>query len=221
MWSLFPSRGPILAGRLDPSLLTGSAPNVYRLTRQGLKHLEAEPPPGWHVASPYRVAHELFVREALVWAQGAAHHHGLEEAETRLAVPVMLSVQPDGVLILRLRQGRVLVGLIEVDRGTERGEKHWRMKTDGYAALFASGSLEGFTGYKGARVLVIAHTLERAEHLAALVERLRPEEAFRYWFTDRQTLATSDLSLPLWTNRGVVTPMVESAYLSASGLWIS
>ena len=77
----------------------------------------------------------------------------------------------------------MLVGLVEVDRGTERGDRRWQEKLEAYAALFAGGSLQAATGYRNARILVVTSDARRRDQLAAFIQgnggRRRPGSGWR------------------------------------------
>ena len=202
----------------DASLLYGSAPNIYALTPAGLKMLvEAglvnpapakRPAPSYGPRNSLFLAHELAVREVRVWLEEVARQENYdlecwrdgEEAAITLEPPPKVAkkvVKPDCWFVLRLGKA-VLVGLVEVDRGTERGERRWREKVEGYAALFAGGELPKVTGYINARVLVVAPTERRRDQLAAFVQDVGGGFASRFWFAEQSVLQEANLQLSCW-----------------------
>lgn len=207
----------------DASLLYGSAPNVYTPTARGLETLvkvgligaedAKRPAPSYGPRNSLFLAHELAVRDVRVWLEGCARTHGGdhqvlewrdgEAAAIRLGRATAPScVRPDAWFVYRLRGGEkpvVLVGLVEVDRGTERGNRRWQEKMGAYAALFADGHLLEGTGYKNARVLVITPDAHRRDLLAELIQTsVCPVLAQRFWLAFRGHLDSWDVTQPLW-----------------------
>lgn len=207
----------LLEGREDVDALFGSAPNIYRATRAGLRKIGADRPPDWGTVKPLFVAHAVMVRNVMSWLWAACRHHGLAQPQLEIEPTHLRTARPDGLAILKLPQN-VLVGLIESDRGTERGAKHWRHKVDTYADLFASGELPTLTGYKGARILVVCLDEARVQRLGRLLVELDPLEARRYWLTDADTLAEEDLSACRWWNAGERKPLIRRELLVGGGI---
>ena len=73
--------------------------------------------------------------------------------------------RPDAFLVYALGS-RKLAALVEVDRGTERGEKWWADKLARFGEILTGGVFHELTGLKQGRVLVIAPT-EARRHLRA------------------------------------------------------
>ncbi|MBA2678831.1 MAG: replication-relaxation family protein [Ktedonobacteraceae bacterium] len=203
----------------DASLLYGSAPNVYAPTASGLKILrreglveDAEPgrkKPAYGPKNSLFLAHELAVRDVRVWLERAAGSggHELERWEDGEAAAIYLkrdnapfSVRPDAWFALRLRKA-VLVGLVEVDRGTERGDQRWREKLKAYNSLFSSGLLPSVTGYVNARVLVIAPDARRRDLLARTIAEYDAPVSSRLWIAAQAILGETSLFLPRWRQR--------------------
>ena len=201
----------------DASLLYGSAPNVYAPTVRGLEALHraglADRPdagrkkPAYGPRNSLFLAHELAVRDVRVWLELMVRENGyrLEQWQDGEGAAIGLdrkqapfAVRPDAWFVLRLERP-VLVGLVEVDRGTERGDRRWREKLEAYGALFAGGRLPAVTGYVNARVLVIAPDARRRDHLQALVEEHAPALlASRIWLGSHPELDDSSLLSPTW-----------------------
>jgi len=200
----------------DASLLYGSAPNIYAPAARGLETLhragladrqaESRKKPAYGPKNSLFLAHELAVRDVRVWLELAARNGGHtlenwqdgEEAAIDLERErVPFAVRPDAWFVLRLDQA-VLVGLVEVDRGTERGDRRWQEKLDAYRALFAGGRLAGVTGYVNARVLVIAPDARRRDRLAAAIAKAGADVAPKFWIAERAVLDEASLLLPHW-----------------------
>jgi hypothetical protein len=200
----------------DASLLYGSAPNVYASTALGLETLHragltekpdaARRKPAYGPKNSLFLAHELAVRDVRVWLELMAREggHELECWKDGESAAIDLnrdqppfSVRPDAWFVLRLGQV-VLVGLVEVDRGTERGERRWREKLDAYGALFASGRLPAVTGYINARILVITSDGRRRDQISIMVEKFSNNMASRYWIAEKTVLEEDNFLLPQW-----------------------
>jgi hypothetical protein len=200
----------------DASLLYGSAPNVYAPAARGLetlhragfadKQAEGRKKPSYGPRNSLFLAHELAVRDVRVWLELAARNggHGLENWQDGEEAAIdlereraPLAVRPDAWFVLRLDQA-VLVGLVEVDRGTERGDRRWQEKLDAYRALLTGGRLPAVTGYVNARVLVIAPDARRRDRLAGAITEAGADVASKFWFAERTVLDEANLLLPRW-----------------------
>ena len=214
----------------DASLLYGSAPNVYTPTARGLDVLHraglagpsdaSRKKPAYGPRNSLFLAHELAVRDVRVWlelaARGGGHgierwHDGEEAAIGLDRAQPPLAVRPDAWFVLRLGRS-VLVGLVEVDRGTERGDQRWREKLDAYAALFAGGCLPAVTGYVNARVLVVTPNARRRDRLAGTIDEYGGALASKFWMAERAILDQSSLYLPQWRQRAnmPLRPLIAS-----------
>jgi hypothetical protein len=147
-----------------------------------------------------------------VWLELIARDggHELERWEDGEAAAISLdrerapfAVRPDAWFALRLERA-VLVGLVEVDRGTERGDRRWREKLDAYGALFSGGCLPAVTGYVNARVLVITPDARRCAQISDTVAELGGNLASSFWFTERSVLDEASLLTPRWRRPGGV-----------------
>ena len=204
----------------DASLLYGSAPNVYTPTAVALDALYragitdapsvGRKKPAYGPRNSLFLAHELAVRDVRVWLELAARGGGheiecwrdgeaaaihLDQEQAQSQCPC--AIRPDAWFVLRLTRA-VLVGLVEVDRGTERGDRRWREKLDAYGALFASGVLPSVTGYVNARVLVVTPDARRRDQLAGALAEAGEGLASRFWITERVVLDDGNLLLPCW-----------------------
>lgn len=208
----------------DASLLYGSAPNVYAPTTEALQLLlragliEREcakrPPVAYGLKNSLFLAHELQVRDVRVWLEGCAAASGGgqkllswkdgTDAVIELGNSAPRRLRPDAWFVYQVRPGQdsgkptVLVALIEVDRGTERGERHWGEKLAAYAALFRSDLLRNATGYANARVLVITPSDCRRNYLASYIAEDEPWVLLRFWLANQIILTDCKLTLPVW-----------------------
>ncbi len=224
--ALAPSEAPN-----DASLLYGSAPNVYTLAAAGLdalhkaglreKEAKGRSKPTYGPKNSLFLAHELAVRDVRVWVEEIARGDGYdleawhdgEEAIIDLArTQAPYQVRPDAWFILRLPKA-VLVSLVEVDRGTERGDRHWREKLTAYEALFASGRLPDVTGYVNARVLVITPSARRRDQLAEIVKAFNGVCASKVWVAQGDVLHEPSLYPPQWRQQAdhPLKPLVSSS----------
>jgi len=159
----------------------------------------------------YFLEKELAVRDVRVWLELAARNggHGLENWQDGEEAAIDLererapfAVRPDAWFVLRLEQA-VFVGLVEVDRGTERGDRRWQEKLGAYRALLTGGRLPAVTGYVNARVLVIAPNARRRDRLAGAIAEARSDVAPKFWIAERTFLTRRICSFP----SGVSSPI--------------
>lgn len=194
--------------------LSPNDPNVYTLTYRGATLLGITARP-WQGTSDTHVRHELLVRDAAAWIAAAARRHELEMPKIKVRGVRLGPVTPDAIFDQPITRDaatgalRRLVGLVEVDRGTERGPCRWTEKALGYQTLFAGDTLEQAVGAPRARILVFVPDAARAQTVAALVEQAAPGTARHYWFTTHTTLDTPDLTRPVWTHRGETRALVN------------
>lgn len=228
----------------DASLLYGSAPNVYAPAAQALKLLcragligeetLKRPAPAYGPRNGLFLAHELAVRDVRVWLELSARAGGHEIEEWRDGEEAAIglgrtrapfSVRPDAWFAYRMGD-IVLVGLVEVDRGTERGDRRWGEKLAAYSALFSNrAALSAATGYVNARVLVLAPTPARRDALAAFVgDRVRDGDLpldlpGRFWLAEHGALDRADLCEPVWRRPGNdgLCPLVSTQALTGRG----
>jgi hypothetical protein len=208
----------------DASLLYGSAPNLYVPTPRGLelllhagligKETVKRTAASYGPKNSLFLAHELAVRDVRVWLEGATQAaHGEQQVlawkdgnEAVLDLGHGGSVRPDAWFVHRIGQTEnrpsVLVGLVEVDRGTERGDKRWQEKLGAYEELFSGGALKVATGYVNARILVITPDARRRDGLATFIGERSGTMAPRFWFAERVVLQHPSLAAPYWWQSG-------------------
>lgn len=235
------SLAPLEAGN-DSSLLFGSAPNIYVASKAGLRLLydagliDREvmnaKPPNYGPRNSLFLAHELGVRDVRVWLEqlnrhyGSAHggvlqwQHGTN-AEIELdgdtnSYPRW--VRPDAWFVYGLRDPGKLVGLVEIDRGTERGQSRWAEKFAGYARLFAGNRILEVTGQKQARVLVITPDATRRDTLAGWLRDWLGEAGLppdRFWLAEKAVMGNVDLRAAVWRvpERDDLMPLVPEPFL--------
>lgn len=232
----------------DTSLLFGSAPNIYSLTTGGHKAIVHEELARENVGrkslsygpkNGLFLAHELAVRDVRVWLEVLRRSAGLgahisrwevgKEAWINFGDPARnTTVRPDAWFAYELTgdaRPLVLVGLAEIDRGTERGERHWWAKINGYQQLFdQQNALKAATGYIKARVLIFTPNIQRRDRLAeTLIELVQqfnqPYELLtHFWLAEHSVLSGNDLTAPVWRRPGVsaLLPLVSPKVLSSA-----
>lgn len=212
----------------DESLLYGSAPNIYLPSKEGLRQLyilgriEREerdrPVPSYGPRNALFLAHELQIRDVRVFLERVRRHDGGKLVNWRYgpdaafdlsayAVPGVRSVRPDAWFAHRTEAGKTLVGLVEVDRGTERGDSRWKEKAAQYSGLLTSGQgeLTAVTGFQSARVLVVVPSAARRDWLAGRLVEFVPNEVVRrqFWIVVRpQLLDSGSFTAPIWRRVG-------------------
>ena len=234
----------------DARLLYGSAPTVYVSVKAGVALLvkagylppdaQRLPLPEYGPRNSVFLAHELAVRDARVWLEcDAAKHAGRgvlrwsDGREATIPLPDAGVARPDAWFVYRL--GRlppvaevpdrplVLVGLVETDRGTERGGARWGSKFEDYRRLLLDrAALAAATGYVNARVLVLTPDAQRRDALAGLLaERARETGAAaallgRFWLAERSILEGAELTEPAWRRPGSdgLWPLVTAGTLA-------
>jgi len=208
------------------------------------------PPARYGPKNSLFLAHELLVREARVWLEAmAAAQDGQrvlkwqDGREAALPLPGGGAARPDAWFVQQLlpkrppgpegspgpgrpatlRKPLVLVGLVEIDRGTERGGLRWGEKLEAYQSLFSDrAALAAATGYVNARVLVLAPDARRRDGLASLLEKRAGElrtpaaDLGRFWLAAQEVLARTDLSEACWRRPGSDTlwPLVSPQMLA-------
>ncbi len=203
----------------DARLLYGSAPNIACLKRAGQKALIAAgypdtpaPLPPYGPRNWAFVAHALAIRDVRLWLELSARYVSGQTLETwkcggaaaidleRVRAPQKL--YPDAWFTYRVGE-QILVGLLEVDRGTERGNTRWQEKLTGYHALFESGRLAAVTGYRNARIIVVTSSERRRDSLATFIQQhADPTLASRFWCAGETLIATPGLDTVGWRQPG-------------------
>lgn len=199
----------------DPSLLWGRAPIIYHLSKDGAKTLvehgfvskeDVAVIPELGPKNALFLAHELQVRDVRVWLERLSRqypHRGVLSWNDGTK-SVVGPARPDAVFVYQLGE-MTMVGLVEIDRGTERGLNRWREKFAQYQAVYHTDAIAQATGYKVGRVLIICPDARRLENIAIILDRLLQTEPMlpdRLWLTERSTLDTIDLAAPTWRLAG-------------------
>jgi hypothetical protein len=198
----------------DPRLSFGSAPNVLVLTTPGRRALQAAgmsvPPGPVKALAPsqgFFLAHELLTTDVRIWIELNAERweeHRLHRWRSGRDAWIGLGAngepavcRPDAWFIYGVGR-RVLVGLVEADRGSERSER-FLQKLPAYEGLFASNALVETTGFQNARLLIVCPTLRRCRCLADLLsEHASAELCGRAWLAERTVLERPTLAEPVW-----------------------
>ena len=193
------------------SLAYGSAPFVYSLSPEGAKLLvglelvsreAVRELPQYGPKNWLFLAHELGVRDVRVWLERCRRAHGHEGVTLwrHGTAAIVGRTRPDAFLTYGLGS-RKLAALVEVDRGTERGEKWWADKLARFGEIMTGGAFHELTGLRQGRVVVIAPTPERRDAICGMLKSLMErtvvlERAF--WIAHKSVLEGSDLSAPVW-----------------------
>jgi hypothetical protein len=217
----------------DVSLMFGTAPNIYTLTRTGQKYLmelgfteSIRSIPEYGPRNSLFLAHELMIRDVRIWIELSAEEHDDGEVirwcdgtDSEIALKANYGskvLRPDAWFTCRLG-AKILVGFVEADRGTERGCKRWSEKIKGYQLLFASGGVHATTGFVNARILVLVPNERRKDVLAGFLAREAPAELrSRFWLADRSILEDPRLDQLVWRQPGrtELQPIVPAEFLA-------
>jgi DNA-binding CsgD family transcriptional regulator len=193
------------------------AAKVHVPTRKGIEALDqfgiAPPDAGKAPVSVTRhysfLAHELAVRDVLVWLTRSARANPGHAVERWACVGELraLDRRVDAAFAYRFspdENGPAVGGLVEADMGTERGTSggasdRWAEKLAGYAAVFEQPTRDAvisLTGLTRARLVVTVPTQERADWIA---RRAAGTPVERYtWVAVRQELEAADVYAPVW-----------------------
>jgi hypothetical protein len=201
-------------GADGPGLAWGPGENVHVPTRDGIKWLveagylseeEADgcKTPDFGPRNALFLAHEVLVREVRVWLELCARTHGGQVVLWVDGEAAHFStVRPDAWFLFALPSGKTLVGLVEADRGTERGDR-WLAKADGYAQLLGSDELADATGgRRNARLVAVALDEARRDRITRDLGA-SPIAASSYVATV-EDLREGGLSSPVWRSKGKV-----------------
>jgi Replication-relaxation len=222
----------------DPTLLYGSAPNIYQPTKEGVRLLwelgqvdratRDKVIPEYGPKNAYFLVHEVQIRdvrvwlaqresedergsdgenitgggEAIAWKDGSEAYFDLSTVQDS---PVR-SVRPDAWFGYRFASGQVMISLVEIDRGTERGGNRWKEKMVQYGSLFGTGRsvIKATTGFEAARVLVVVPTVARREWLAQFIAEEAPSDFVRerFWLVVRRDLLGATFFDAVWQRPG-------------------
>lgn len=219
----------------DAALLYGSAPNLYVPTKHAPellhqagvigKEMLKQVVPNYGPKNSLFLAHELQVRDVRVWLEVSAKASGGEQrvikwkdGQEAIIEEGSCKARPDAWFVYRVgeQKGReaVLVGLVEVDLGTEHGDKRWLEKLMAYDALFSSGSLRTATGYVNARILVIVPNARRRDQLSGFIAKQAGATPPRVWLATRADLDTIAANNAVWRRAGspILVPLVDMSY---------
>lgn len=160
--------------RPDPAVSWAPGENIHIATKAGLEwlleaeYVEPEEVRPVTVVKGRLMAHEVLIRDVRVWLEQCMRVNGGEVTHWVDGEAAHFScIWPDAWFLYRLPQGsRTLVGMVEADRKTERGDR-WPKKAAGYAQLIGSDELaEATSGRRNARVLAVTLDWQRRERIA-------------------------------------------------------
>ena len=174
---------------------------------------EVKPAPEYGAQNSYFLAHELALRDVRIWLELSARrvaghellawHEGSEAYLPLEGGAKPRCVRPDAWFVYGVGERR-LVGLVEIDRGTERGLRQWGRKIEDYRTLFETGALKNGTGYANARLLVFTSTERRRNSLTRLLEENAPASlTTRSWLTVQSTTERVGLNERAWRLPGI------------------
>ena len=208
------------------------APKVHLPTREGLRTLErldlrppgADRPAGYTPAQYAFLAHELSVRDFLVWLTRSSRKHAkaghLVERWDCGGDLQALSARPDAAFIYQFgpdpegKGGPAVAGLLEADMGSERGTgenryDRWAQKIGAYGAVFAEESrdaLLSLLGVRRARLVVTVPTPARADWILARAREHPVRELL--WVAVRSELEGADVHSAVWQRTNGRWPFV-------------
>jgi hypothetical protein len=188
-------------------VISGRAPHVYRLTKAGLNVLVDEGIANRedlsrrsriHELSDYHLEHEMMICDIHLILSLATKNHefsladwrqsGLSESVTYIddkGNEVTQSVNPDALFKLEAFDGvdhHEAHFFLEADRSTETHPRFAPPKVFGYWHCWEQHKFEKkFRIEKSFRVVTVTKSHERAESLSALVARLLPVKAHKYY----------------------------------------
>jgi hypothetical protein len=205
-----------------PGVLVGTrallAPFVHYPTADGLRALEtwgmlpdhALRPSAYRPALTAFLAHELAVRDGLVWMTAAARSvpgHAVEKWDCSAGLAAF-GTAVDAVFVYRVRPGEqraLIAGFLEADMGTERGTSggrydRWAAKLRSYGELFSEQSRETIFKLTGRRSnACLAVTVTDAARAVWIRERARGTPvAERLWIAVRDDLKGAGAEAPVW-----------------------
>ncbi len=213
----------------DASLLFGSAPGIFTLTKEGQKTLAAAglrettaSPKVYGPRNTLFLSHLLMVADFRVWLEQNCRKFPSSrviswrdgpEANVDLKRQTQpIAVHPDAWWTLGI-EDRILVGFLEADRSTERGGLAWRRKIAGYGLLLGSPLLKEVTGYAKARLIVTTPSPKRRQLLAEFIDKEAPVAlASRTWLTDAVSMNTLGFDASIWQQPGsqILRPFLPS-----------
>lgn len=195
----------------------GRSPTIHWLTKAGKKVLieagyykkeELQEPPRIATLSDNQLVHDLRIRDMRVWLEvhQQQHTHWGDIVWKDGKRAAAQTFKPDAWFIYPLRQPMALVGMLEVDMGTERSKENWEGKFHHYRNALLSGEITSITSTQSARVIVITSTVARREALYYMLgELLMAHETpgYRFWLADKTVLNEASLTDAVWRVPGI------------------
>ncbi len=192
------------SARRDPALMFTLGQDAYKPTRAGLDWLvtygladeswRKRRIPDFSAGNTYFLAHEVLARDVRVWLELCASTHGGECLDWRYGPEAHRSdVRPDAAFRFALPSGDTFTGLVEADRGTERGEKWWWAKVAAYSEMPDSGQVE----------YVVVVTLDEARRDRIAGHATGSGVARAFFCCVREDLYTGGMDLAVWRRPGL------------------
>lgn len=208
------------SARRDPALMFTLGPDAYKPTRAGLDWLATHGLsdeswrkrriPEFSAGNTYFLAHELLTRDVRVWLELCARAHGGGCLDWRYGPDAHRpDVRPDAEFRFALPSGDTFTGLVEADRGTERGDKWWPPKVAAYSEMQDTGEVE--------YVMVVALDETRRDRIAEYAAGSGVAPAF--FCCVREDLYAGGMDRAMWRRPGKegLHRLVPDKYLVHSG----
>lgn len=179
-------------------------------TKQTLRTFRYRKKPRW-----FQVAHDLAVNDFRLNIASACQQHthlqlvewiteqdfmvnpDIVEFENSQGKMIKKQIRPDGLFIIR-NEERETRWLLEIDTGSERGQRFNLDKVQPYLAYLHSDALKFRSGFRSARVLVVTSGAKRMENLMQKAVRHAQEKGRQFYFTFTDYLDDDLLTQPIW-----------------------
>lgn len=196
-------------GEDGPNIAYGPSENFHRASRLGLRYLlqmgriseelESRKLPDYGARNSLFLAHEVLVRDVRVWLEMCSRANGGHVEQWADGTAAHLPpARPDAWFVYGLPNGRALVGLVEADRGTERGPQ-WEWKARDYKEMLAGTTLARATGGNTkARLVIVTQSESRRERIAELLSET--SIAAISFVATQDDIRTGGLERPIWNN---------------------
>lgn len=194
-------------GENGPNIAYGASENIHRASRSGLRYLlqaglidenlAARTLPDYGPKNALFLAHELLVRDVRVWLEVCSRANGGHVEQWADGTGAHLPpARPDAWFVYGLTNERALVGLVEADRGTERG-RQWEWKARDYEEMLAGPALSQATGGNTkARLVIVTQSEGRRERIAELLSET--SIAAISFVATQDDLQAGGLERPIW-----------------------
>ncbi len=187
-------------------------PTIYVARKEGLRVLEevgllppeAKRPPSYGPEQYQFLAHELSVRDVLVWLSLSARKLGHSVSRWDCSGGLQVGSTKADALFTYDIGGKGVVGIVEADLGSERGTStsradRWATKVAAYSELFKEENWEKLQALTGAPVARLVVTVPDGERAEWILRRLSGTPvAADTWIAVRGDLEGSDVYSSVW-----------------------